>query len=437
MINVTEIGIHHIFVSAHIPLQLRGGFVVFVCIVAEVVPILKKAGQDGGVYMGAARCWTPKEIEYLKENWGNKSVDKISKRLGRSSNAICIKIQRLGLGSFFDNNYKYITKNQLLKSLGSNSGYGYINISWVKNRGLKTHKVKIKNGTYDMIDIEEFWEFAYENMNFLDFSKFEKYALGPEPDWVEQKRQRDIRKKIHFVKTPWTRQEDERLEFLLSKKKYNYRELSLKLSRTEGAIQRRICDLKLEIRPIKADNHTKWTEDEYFTLGELIKQGCNYEEMSEILGKSAKAIRGRVYNSYLTESLDKVRQIISNGQFGDNLPPKQLKHKNLLSKEERDDVKELLSDLIACLMYKSNSLKAYDEFFQKDVCVHWDKYKGCMAGEYNCDECCSFQRIKPQFCKRCGKDFIERKEQLYCKECRDARRKQGYKKYLRMRGGFK
>lgn len=68
---------------------------------------------------------------------------------------------------------------------------------------------------------------------------------------------------------------------LLSKYKYSYKELSLKLQRTEGAIQRRICDLGIKERPVKADNHIKWTESEYMMLGEMIKNGYSYELISE------------------------------------------------------------------------------------------------------------------------------------------------------------
>ena len=216
---------------------------------------------------------------------------------------------------------------------------------------------------------------------------------------------------------------------LLSKYKYSYKELSLKLQRTEGAIQRRICDLGIKERPVKADNHIKWTESEYMMLGEMIKNGYSYELISEKISKSVKAIRGRVYNTYLTERLDKVRAIIGDGNFGDNAASKQLKHKNLLSAEEKSEVRELMSRFIACLSADLDEIKKFNVYFQKDMCQNWDKYRGCKAKENGCDECISFVRLKPQFCKRCGKDFIEHGEHLYCQNCREARLKQAQRKY--------
>ena len=81
------------------------------------------------------------------------------------------------------------------------------------------------------------------------------------------------------------------------------------LNRTEGAIQRRITDLKLLERPLRADNHTKWTNKQLSDLGKCINDCLSYTQMSDIIGKSAKAIRGKVYSMYGTEVLDKVRAI--------------------------------------------------------------------------------------------------------------------------------
>lgn len=88
------------------------------------------------------------------------------------------------------------------------------------------------------------------------------------------------------------------------------------LGRTDGAIQRRILDLKLKERPIKADNHTLWTEEQYQLLTTCIKNGTPYQLMADIIGKSAKAIRGKVYSQLKTENLDKARKLLEDKSFG-------------------------------------------------------------------------------------------------------------------------
>lgn len=386
------------------------------------------------------RKWTQEEVDYLRNAWGNVSVKNITKHLSRSVYSVLNKVNKLKLGAFLSCGDRYVTLSYLSEAVyGNQSSGGYIKISWAQNRGLPLHTICRQKEKFEVVYIDEFWEWAYKNQSFLNFSKFEKYYLGVEPDWVDKKRRADIRHSHKYITSPWTAVEDERLKKFLAEHKYSYRELSILLNRTEGAIQRRILDLDIKERPVKADNHIKWTESEYTMLGEMIKNGYSYELISEKISKSVKAIRGRVYNTYLTERLDKVRAIIGDGNFGDNAASKQLKHKNLLSAEEKSEVKELMSRFIACLSADLDEIKKFNVYFQKDMCQNWDKYRGCKAKENGCDECISFVRLKPQFCKRCGKDFIEHGEHLYCQNCREARLKQAQRKYaiLNQKGEYR
>ena len=54
---------------------------------------------------------------------------------------------------------------------------------------------------------------------------------------------------------PWTKEEDTELKRLVIQQKYTYDQISKMMNRTCGAIQRRLCDLGIKDRPIKADNH--------------------------------------------------------------------------------------------------------------------------------------------------------------------------------------
>lgn len=377
------------------------------------------------------RKWTDDDVNSLCEMWGNSSVERICTKLERSKSSVIQKVNRLKLGAFLDNSI-YITKHQLFVALGINSD-SYKNVSWLKNRGLKTHKVKRGKQTFNMILIDEFWKWAYENMNFLDFSSFQRNSLGKEPKWVDEKRRKDIKKSYQFKRPPWSEFEDKELMRLLSKYKYSYKELSLKLQRTEGAIQRRICDLGIKERPVKADNHIKWTESEYMMLGEMIKNGYSYELISEKINRSAKAIRGRVFDHYLTERLDLVRAYIGNDQFGDNIPIRPLKYRRLMTEDDRAAANSLLAALageIRCIAKeKSPVADEFKQYWQKDMCKLWDDVKGCLANENDCDSCTSFKRVEPQFCKRCGITFFERKSNDICNACRSARIKQAQRKY--------
>ena len=377
--------------------------------------------------MGQARNWTKEEEEYLIEKWGTVSVKTLAKTLNRSENAIIVRKGRLGLRAFLESG-DYVTWNQLMLALGITGGNGYKITSWVKNRGFPVHTKQVNNKSFRIVYLEEWWEWAEKNLDLLDFSRFEENVLGAEPDWVKEKRKHDVEKAGKYVTTPWTKTEDEKLRRLVAKQKYSYDDLSKMMRRTNGAIQRRLCDLGVKDRPVKADNHIRWMEEDFRRLGELIKAGYGYDLIAENIGRSSKAVRGRVYQMYLTENLDKVRQIMGDGKFGDNRPVRKIKQWNNMNTEERIQTREEMTRLAAVLQWrfreKINETE-FGEFFQKDMCVNF--CKDCLETE-GCDRCTNFKKINPQNCKMCGKTFWEKKDNLYCSTCRNMRKKQWLRK---------
>lgn len=251
--------------------------------------------------------WSQSEYDYLMDNWGKKSLGSIAKKLNRSSNAIKIKVDRLGLGAFLDSG-DYVTFNELVQAFGRKNSSTYMATSWIKNRNFPVKYKRVGKCSFKVVYLNDFWKWAEQNRTFIDFSRFEENTLGIEPAWVREQRRADQLKNMQVKKTPWTPAEDSELKRLLKTYRYSYSELSGKLCRTCGAIQRRICDLKLKERPIKVDNHIKWTQLESDLLDRLIRNGTPYPLMAERLGKSEKAIRGKVYVKYGSENLDKVRQ---------------------------------------------------------------------------------------------------------------------------------
>ena len=102
-----------------------------------------------------------------------------------------------------------------------------------------------------------------------------------------------------------------RLRNLLKQYRYTWPELSKELSRSEGAIQRRINDLKIKDRPIRADPHAgSWTPELVAVLKDGIRNGDPYSLIAQKVGKSEKAVRGYVFRIWKTEVADKIRQII-------------------------------------------------------------------------------------------------------------------------------
>lgn len=378
------------------------------------------------------RTWTTEENEYLAENWGVVSVKTMCKRLNRTEASIVTQKNKLGLGAFLDSG-DYITLNQLLSAVtGSTKAYSYKMTSWVKNRGLPVHNKLVNNTRYRVVYLSEFWEWAEKNRAFIDFSKMEPLPLGEEPDWVPEQRRKDFVAYANQRKDPWTPGEDSRLIMLLKQHKYGYAELSDMLRRSAGAIQRRCSDLGIKDRPVRADNHGKdneWTEADYKALADGIRAGDSYTEIGRAVGRSEKAVRGKVYFVYLTESADKVRAMMGDGDWGDGAPTPTVKQAMYLSRC-RTAVKKDLSTLLAILYRRRNEL-GYEPYWQKAMCVHWHEIKGCTAGCTDCDSCTEFKRIKPQYCARCGGTFFEREENRFCQPCRTARKKAAQRKFMR------
>ena len=311
--------------------------------------------------MGTGRSWAPAEESYLEEKWGTISIKGIAKNLNRSENAVVVRSQRMGLGAFLDAG-DYITWNQLQIALGMGlSGSGYKMISWVKNRDFPIHTKLIRSKSFKIVFLNEFWVWAEKNQTFLDFSRFEPLALGKEPAWVQGKRRHDCENRRRIKNIPWSAAEDNKLIKLVKKQQYGVLELSNLMGRTEGAIQRRLIDLKIKDRPVKADNTVRWTDGEFKLLGEMIIAGKRYEKMATVLGKSTKAIRGRVYQMYLTENLDKVRAMIGQGPWGTGRPERRIKHYLHMDENERRKTKELTARLAAVFQAASFDIEMKGE----------------------------------------------------------------------------
>ena len=158
--------------------------------------------------------------------------------------------------------------------------------------------------------------------------------------------------------------------------------------------------------------------------------GDSYTLIGQAIGKSEKAIRGKVYFTYLTERADKVRAYLGDGPWGTGAPEPTVKQGVHLSRT-RTEVRKNLSALDAILRKRMNDL-GYDPYWQRFMCMNWDDVGGCFAGCTDCDSCTEFRRIKPQYCARCGGTFYERKENRFCSACRTARKKQAQRHWCRV-----
>lgn len=228
---------------------------------------------------------------------------------------------------------------------------------------------------------------------------------------------------------------------LLEQYKYTYEQMSDMLRRSPGAIQRRCADLGLKARPVRINPHgpeAVWHQEDYDRLAEGIKNGESYMSISKALGKSEKAIRGKVYYCYLTESADKVRAMMAGGNWGDGAPEPTVWQARLLSRSrvEMQTTMTMLVEALNCRIQQVGYDPAledhWNQYWQRTTCLHWDDLKHCTAGCTDCDSCAEYKKIPPQYCARCGATFYERKENTFCLQCRFDRKKQAQRHWCRV-----
>lgn len=303
-----------------------------------------------------------------------------------------------------------------------------------KSRLARPHK-KVNRCSFRVVYIEEFWEWAERYRSFIDFSKMEPLALGEEPDWVAEQRKKDFEAYAIQRKDPWGEDEDSRLKMLLSKHRYSWAEISEMMHRSHGAIARRCRDLGIKDRPVSMELTGKrgtWTSEDFEILADGIRHGDSYAAIGKAVARSEKCIRSKVYNDYLTENADKVREMLGDGSWGHGAPEMDVRHGFYISRT-RHQVRRDLSALATVLRKRMNDL-GYDPYWQRFMCKNWDDIGGCSAGCTDCDSCTAFRRIQPQYCARCGGTFYERKENRFCAACRTARKKQAQRHWCRVNG---
>lgn len=241
----------------------------------------------------AGRKWTEEEVAYLEERWGVVSVDVIANKLNRTVISVRKKASLLNLGKWI-NNIQHIKFRELIMALGySESGYCYL------KKKLKTLEFpiavkKVSKMKVEVVDIEEFWKWAEQNKNELNFANFNEGCLGKEPDWVKEKR---IADKMNPAKTKvkkrWTKEEDNLLIAKVKSNTYTYKMLSEDLVRSENAIKRRLMNLNVPYRPVP-EGWKSWSEEEENKALTLKEKGYDCFAIGKILGRTQMSVSDKL-----------------------------------------------------------------------------------------------------------------------------------------------
>lgn len=191
------------------------------------------------------REWTEEEFDILYESVGKIKISSIAKKLNRKTTAVYYMMDKMGIANLKDRS-SGITLNQLAKiiKIDNRAIKRWINTGLLKAK----NKTVLFTGRYYFIEISDFWKFARDNKDLLNFKKIERKALLPEPDWLELAVKQEVKRKKH--RNIWTNEEDIQLQGLFYKG-LSYTEIASIMNRSYSGIAHRINRLCLSRRKIK------------------------------------------------------------------------------------------------------------------------------------------------------------------------------------------
>jgi hypothetical protein len=152
------------------------------------------------------KIWSEMEVDYLKENIGMMKISTMAEKLDRSENSIVLKAKRLGIANT-KSHQGYLNVAELAKLIGKDRK---VVSYWTKNCGLQMYRrITRSERSFCFIKPEEFWEWALDNQEKLNFQNIEPNSIPPEPDWVREVRMtQEVKEKVY---KNWTTKEMQKL----------------------------------------------------------------------------------------------------------------------------------------------------------------------------------------------------------------------------------
>lgn len=187
------------------------------------------------------KLWTEDEITYITNQIGNLSVKALAEDLGKTPEAVNLKLKRLGITSTREQ-VGDLTVGDLADILKVDRGTVR---NWIKSHGLKSkNKVTKIERSFSFIRLDDFWEWASQHKDWIDWKKVSYNSLPPEPEWVNKRRRGNpsLHKKEYNV---WTTKEEHFLIQLVKRGK-NKTDIAKELGRTLISVERKLNRLKIK-----------------------------------------------------------------------------------------------------------------------------------------------------------------------------------------------
>ena len=131
------------------------------------------------------KLWTADEEEYLLNQYNKMAYSAIGKKLGRTESAVRTKLFKLGCVVTDILDEQGYTMAYVAKALNVNPK---VVKTWMSKYDLPHAKVKRGKNSFYLIDGVDFWKWAEDHSDLINFRYLEEYAILPQPAWAHKLR---------------------------------------------------------------------------------------------------------------------------------------------------------------------------------------------------------------------------------------------------------
>ncbi|AFQ30432.1 sigma factor-like helix-turn-helix DNA-binding protein [Bacillus thuringiensis] len=197
--------------------------------------------------------WTEEEVDYLESNIGVWDFDRIAKKLGKTPKAVLKKAESLGIANtkvasglytMHEMAQALCLDDKTVKRLITNHGLpGKQRDFRIKNKEVDENGKKKSKRLFYYIDVTDFWKWAEANKDLINWHQVPKYALMPEPEWLEERRKTDYYKWANR-RRPWTPEQDAQLWSMYYQEGMTQKEIATLLARSVNGVEKRLKRLR-------------------------------------------------------------------------------------------------------------------------------------------------------------------------------------------------
>lgn len=171
--------------------------------------------------------WTDKEIRYLENKYEVMNIDHISKKLQRSPRSIKHKALDLGLSTKAG---EYLHARTLSTCFGRDMR---VIRRWMEECNLPYKVVYRNSHPFYLIHPDDIWIWAESHKDEIDWRRYHRYSILPEPSWIEQA----IKSQKHLNHRLPISVHDKALVMKLRRQGYTHKQIAKELDRTVDSVK--------------------------------------------------------------------------------------------------------------------------------------------------------------------------------------------------------